>query len=276
MKDTPVQTSPLSVSGRLYNQFRDLVYKQAGIHLGDNKQALLGARLSKRLRALGLGSFEEYYDYVRDDTAGNELVHLLDVVSTNVTQFYREARHFEVLAETLAAWKAAGRKRYRIWCAASSSGEEPYTLAITAREALGPQADVKILATDISTRVLETARRGRYDNRKLAAVPRNLLAKYFVRSHEPGCLEVGEELRRTVQFNRLNLAEPPFPMRGPLDVIMCRNVMIYFDNAVRQRLVSEMERLLVADGILFVGHAETLAGIETKLGTVSPSVYKLK
>lgn len=276
MQEPPLQINALSVSGHLYNKFRDLVYKQAGIYLGDNKQALLGARLSKRLRALGLGSFEEYYDYVRDDAAGDELVHLLDVVSTNVTQFYREPRHFEVLAECLAAWKAAGRKQYRIWCAASSSGEEPYTLAITAREVLGPQADVKILATDISTRVLDTARRGRYDSRKLAAVPRNLLTKYFVRCSDPGSLEVGEVLRRTVQFKRLNLAEPPFPMRGPLDVIMCRNVMIYFDNPVRQRLVTEMERLLVADGILFVGHAETLAGIETKLATVSPSVYKRK
>jgi chemotaxis protein methyltransferase CheR len=276
MKETPTQISGLSVSGRLYEKFRDLVYKQAGIYLGENKQALLGARLSKRLRALGLGSFEEYYEYVRDDTAGNELVHLLDVVSTNVTQFYREPRHFDVLADTLAAWKAAGRKRYRIWCAASSSGEEPYTIAITAREALGPQADVKILATDISTRVLETARRGRYENHKLAAVPRNLLTKYFVRCGEGGSHEVREELRQLIQFKRLNLAEPPFPMRGPLDIIMCRNVMIYFDTPVRQRLVAEMERLLVEDGVVFVGHAETLAGVETKLGTVSPSVYKLK
>lgn len=149
-------------------------------------------------------------------------------------------------------------------------------MAITAREALGPQADVKILATDISTRVLGTARRGRYENRKLAAVPRNLLAKYFVRCGDGESHEVGDDLRRTVQFKRLNLAEPPFPMRGPLDIIMCRNVMIYFDHAVRQRLVADMERLLASDGVLFVGHAETLAGIDTKLGTVSPSVYKLK
>ena len=264
------------LSGKVYGRFKNLIYERAGISLGANKQALLSARLRKRMRGLGIGSFAEYYDYVQGDSTEEEIVQLLDAVSTNVTQFYREARHFDVLAETLAEWQGKGRKRFRLWCAAASSGEEPYTLAITARETLGPQADVKILATDISTRVLETARQARYAESKLAAVPRPLLAKYFRRCADKTTREVVDSLRQTITFGRLNLATPPFSMRGPLDIIFCRNVMIYFDRPVRQHLITEMERLLAPDGVVFVGHSETLAGIDTRLASVSPSVYKLR
>lgn len=276
MGTTDRQTDESGIAGPLYERFRKLIYDRAGISLGPNKQALLTARLRKRMRAHNLASFADYYEYVRDDPSQEEVVQLLDAVSTNVTQFYREARHFEVLAEKLAAWQTAGRKRFRIWCAAASSGEEPYTIALTAREALGPKADVKILATDISTRVLDTARRGRYEDKKLTAVPRELLKKHFSRCSDGVSHQVSDELRDMLQFSRLNLAEPPFPMRGPIDIIMCRNVMIYFDHPVRQRLISDMERLLAPDGTLFVGHAETLAGIQTKLSATSPSVYAFR
>jgi chemotaxis protein methyltransferase CheR len=267
-----------TLSGKTYDRFRELVYERAGIHLGANKQALLSARLRKRMRVLKMETFAEYYEHVRDDATGEEIVQLLDAVSTNVTQFYREARHFDVFAEALAKWQEQGRKRIRIWCAAASSGEEPYTLAITMRESLSAEIDAKILATDISTRVLEMARRGHYDESKLTNVPRPLLTRYFRRygNRSSTIREVSPDLRAMVTFGRLNLATPPFPMHGPLDAVFCRNVMIYFDNAVRQRLVTEVERLLAPDGLLFIGHSETLTGIKTRLVANSPSVYRFR
>lgn len=263
----------------LFQAFRDIAYEQAGITLRDGKEALVSARLVRRMRDLGLDSESDYLDYLKGDRSGEEMVKFLDAISTNFTSFYREKPHFDVLAEEARDKLVDGARRFRIWCAASSSGEEPYTIALTLASVFeGTPVDYKILATDISTRVLDHARRGRYTERQIEPVPRELKARWFKRVDErvgdEALWEVSPALRQRLVFKRLNLATPPFPMTGPLDVIMCRNVMIYFDQAVRQRLISEAERLLAPEGILMIGHSETLNGIHTGLRAVRPTIYR--
>lgn len=264
---------------QLFQRFCDIAYSKAGIKLRDGKEALVAARVAKRLRVLGLATPAEYLKLLEGDLDGGELVSFLDTISTNFTSFFRESTHFERLHEYLEHCLNAGRKRIRIWCAASSSGEEPYTIAMTAAEVLGSRVDWRILATDISTKILTQAQQGIYSEPTLKDVPRHLRTKYFdpapsARHHQPHW-QVNSELRNHVSFKRLNLAKPPFPMKGPLDVVFCRNVMIYFDEPVRRGLVSEIERLISDDGMVCVGHAETLSGIASRLVAVEPSVYQI-
>lgn len=259
-----------------YDKFRQLIYDKSGIRLGDQKEALVSSRIGKRMRELGIGDPREYLDWVLNDDSGQELVKMLDVISTNVTSFYREPQHFELLESLLRKWWGEGQRRFRIWSAASSTGEEPYTIAIVVMEALGPQAtDVKILATDISTRVLEHCRRGEYDRNRVEGVPFMLRDKYFdpVRQDHGTVYRVKDRLKGMISFRRLNLSTPPFPMQGPLDVIFCRNVMIYFDNQVRARLLEDMFRVLKPGGYLMVGHSESLTGLVSRFKPVRPSVY---
>lgn len=258
-----------------FERFVDLIYQRAGIKLGPHKRALVSSRLGKRMRTLGVADYQQYFDIVQQDATESELVALLDAISTNVTHFYREERHFDVLADLLRKWEQQGQKRFRLWCAAASTGEEPYTLAITLSENLRQVNDTKILATDISTKVLDTARRGLYDQQKVSKIPPQMRSKYFsaVRQNGGTAYEVAPRLKNMITFARLNLAEPPFPMRGPLDVVFCRNVMIYFDNPVRKRLLDEMYRLLKPGGYLMVGHAESLSGLLSEFKSVAPSIY---
>ncbi len=261
----------------IFERFRDLIYQKSGISLGPQKAALVSARVGKRMRALGIDDYADYLDYVSNDASGQEIVQLLDVISTNVTSFYREPRHFDLLTELLQEWRNKKQTRYRIWCAAASTGEEPYTIGITAIEALrNYSCDFKLLATDISTRVLQVCKQGRYPASKVEAVPYSLRGKHFSKCLIDGDEQyvVSDELRRLISFGRLNLADPPFPMKGPFDVIFCRNVMIYFDNVVRSRLVDEMFRLLRPGGYLMVGHSESLNAYSGAFRSVQPSVYK--
>jgi chemotaxis protein methyltransferase CheR len=256
-----------------FRQFADLIYREAGIHLADHKQALVSARLGKRMRALRIDDYDAYYDYVQNDRSQAELSQLLDAISTNVTFFYREADHFDVLSQVVGKWAEGGQNRFRIWCAAASTGEEPYTIALTLAESLNDLRDVKILATDISTSVLKVARKGVYEARKLEKISRPLVKRYFLAAEEKGMYQLKPAIKDMLTFTWLNLSAPPFPMRGPLDVIFCRNVMIYFDNVVRQRLLDEMHRLLKPGGYLMVGHAESLSGLLSGFKSVRPSVY---
>ena len=259
-----------------YDKFRQLIYDKSGIKLGDQKEALVSSRIGKRMRELGITDPREYLQWVLNDDSGQELVQLLDVISTNVTSFYREPQHFDLLDSLLRKWWSEGQRKFRIWSAASSTGEEPYTIAVVVMEALGTQAsDVKILATDISTRVLEQCRRGEYDRNRVEGVPFMLRDKYFdaVRDDYGAVYRVKDRLKSMMSFRRLNLSTPPFPMRGPLDVIFCRNVMIYFDNQVRARLLEDMYRLLKPGGFLMVGHSESLTGLVSRFKPVRPSVY---
>jgi chemotaxis protein methyltransferase CheR len=265
-----------------FDELRSLVYAKSGITLQDGKEALVSARVGKRMRKLGLDAFGAYLERVKGAGGEEEMVQLLDAISTNVTSFFREPQHFDFVRETVEAWHRKGQTRFRFWSAASSTGEEPYTLAMTLRDCLppsgsGPQStpegDVRILATDISTRVLEVARNGTYPEAKVAELPQGAAARHFTRSREGGTCTAHEGLRSMILFKRLNLAFPPFPMQGPMDIILCRNVMIYFDNRVRSRLVAEFHRLLKPGGYLLVGHAESLTGISNGFKTVRPSIY---
>jgi len=261
---------------RTFHKLRRIIYEASGISLGQNKLALVCARLNKRMRALGLTDYRAYLRRLREDTSGEELVQLLDVISTNVTHFFREADHFDLLRRLVAEWVSAGERRLRIWSAACSTGEEPYSIAITVLDALdGASVDVKILATDISTRVLRYALRGVYEPKRVQGVPRPMLERYFDKVCVDGetSYAVKDTLKRMVFFRRLNLSEPPFPMRGPFDVVFCRNVMIYFDDRVRKGVLDEVYRLLKPHGYLMVGHSESLAGRMGGFRSVKPSVY---
>ena len=264
----------------VFSRFRDLIHQQSGIDLVQGKETLLQSRISKRMRRLGLQQAEAYLDHISQDRTGQEMIELLDAISTNVTYFFREPDHFDQLAAALGRWTAAGQTRFRIWSAACSYGQEPYTIAMTAQETfrqLGVgRTDLGILATDISTKVLAAASAGAYSSSDLEKVPLNCRDRYFQKIDMDGQrkFQVLPPLRNQVTFRRLNLSRPPFPMRGPLDAVFCRNVMIYFDAQTRQNLVREIERLLRPGGLLMIGHAESLMGLQTGLVAISPSVYQ--
>ncbi len=268
-------TETHSLDAKTFKKFTELIYERSGISLGDKKEALVQARVGKRMRALGLASFRAYYDLVAADESGNEVTALLDAIATNVTHFFREQRHFELLGRYLKQWEGAGQRRFRIWSAAASTGEEPYSIAMTVAEALRNTQDAKILATDLSTRVIQRAREAVYEERQLETVPRPFRVKYFLRErHDDGVVyRVNDMLRAMITFGRINLAHPPFPLKGPLDVVFCRNVMIYFDNEVRARLLAAIYDLLKPRGYLMVGHAESLSGMLSDFKSVEPSVY---
>ena len=264
-----------SMSRSTFARFRSLIYRLSGIALGEGKEGLVRARVSKRLRALRIDDYDQYFDHLMADVTGDEIIHLLDVISTNVTSFFREESHFRVLSEAARRWEGEGRRRLRLWSAACSTGEEPYSMAMTLLEAFeGRAMDLRILATDLSTRALERARQAVYVPEKLGGVPEDFRRRYFEADRRnPGAFRAGAALRKSVAFARLNLAEVPFPMSGPFDAVFCRNVMIYFDGEVRRRLVAEIRRLLRPGGYLIVGHSESLTGMAGDFKNVGPSVY---
>ncbi|RJO64831.1 MAG: methyltransferase domain-containing protein [Myxococcales bacterium] len=266
------------MDAQLFKRFCHIAYDRAGIFLKDGKEALVSARVAKRLRALGMESISDYIDFLENDETGQEVVHFLDVISTNFTHFMREPDHFDLLREKAREWAEAGVGKLRLWSAASSSGEEPYSIAITLEEALAERgANYLILATDISTQVLARARNAVYKASTLKAFSKAQIQEHFLKrpdleGDEP-FFEVKPNLKEHLVFKRLNLSKPPFPMSGPMDVVFCRNVMIYFDQEVRQRLVSEAERLLKPGGLLMIGHTETLTGVQHNLKPIRPSVF---
>jgi chemotaxis protein methyltransferase CheR len=258
----------------IFRRFSRIAYEKAGISLKEGKEPLLAARVGRRVRALGLSSEDEYLELLQEDATGTELVSFLDVVSTNYTRFFRETDHFDALVAAMTRWVRAGREEFRIWSAASSTGEEPYSIAIAVLERF-PSVSFKILATDISTRVLTRASAGAYGAEAVDGISLSQRDTYFTRSSggANAVYTVRPEVRGRVVFRRLNLSSTPFPMSGPFDVIFCRNVMIYFDNTVRQRLTLELERLLQPGGMLAIGHSETLTGIHCGLAREAPSVF---
>ena len=260
-----------------FNKIREIVYEKSGIALSQGKEALVRARIGKRMRALNIQEHRTYLEWVLGDESGEEVVHLLDAISTNVTSFFREANHFDFLQDVFRTWMDKGYKRFRFWSAACSTGEEPYTLAMVLREAASnyKNIDAKILATDISTRALSVCLNGSYEEQKLKTVPKQLLNRYFERSKNGDKVfyTVNSTLKSMIVCRRLNLSQPPFPMRGPLDAVFCRNVMIYFDNVVRKKLLDSIYSLLKPSGYLMVGHAESLTGMVSDFKSVKPAIY---
>lgn len=260
-----------------FDKFREIVYANSGIALNDTKHAMVSARIAKRIRALGLASHQQYLQFLLQDETGNEITHFLDVISTNVTSFFREPSHFDFLASVTANWLARGKHKIRIWSAAASTGEEAYSVAMTLLDACGHRAvDMRILATDISTSALSKAQAGLYPAAVIDGVPAAFRQRFLVRekNNSEVVYRVHEQVKKMIVFRRMNLSCPPFPMKGQLDMVLCRNVMIYFDNSVRHRLVSEIYRLLNPSGYLLTGHAEGLTSIQSALKCLEPSIYQ--
>lgn len=264
----------------LFQKFSNLVYEKTGIFLKPEKKELLNARLGKRLRATGIDSFKEYYELVMGDASGEELIHLIDCVSTNFTSFFRENSHFEILASrVLPAFVNEGRGRNKeilFWSSASSSGEEPYTMAMVVDDFLSrhPGIRYRIMATDISTRVLAQAKKGVYSEDRITKVPQSFLKKYFQKGvgRAEGYVRIKEELRRMVQYDRFNLMGE-FPWREAIDVIFCRNVMIYFNRETQQELINKFYKALTPGGYLFIGHSESISGLQHNFVQVDATAY---
>ena len=261
-----------------FENIRAYVYQTCGINLSDSKRELVRSRLSKRLNRLGLASFAEYWRYLKQDSTGDETVQMIDAITTNKTDFFREPAHFELLQSRILPELARRRRPVRMWSSACSTGEEPYTIAMTALElnpSFGPN-DIKILATDIAVSVLQTAAEGVYHAGQIAPVPAALRSRYFQRGQGEwsGHYRVKDNVRRLITFGCLNLMDEQFPMRNPLDVIFCRNVMIYFDKPTQERLVDKLVGQLSKGGYLMIGHSETLAGGRYALRQVAPTVFE--
>jgi len=265
-----------------FRRLSRLIYQKCGINLHEGKRSLLQARLAQRLRRGGFSSFKEYYDLIVKQEDNDEIIHLLDSVSTNLTFFFREAQHFEFLRDTViknieAKRHLAGPRRISLWSAGCSSGEEPYSMAITVLEALkDPGAwRISILGSDLSTRMLQRAEKGIYPMERIRDLPLALKRKYFqkgVRSSE-GLVRVKPEVRALVNFSRINLIEP-FTFEDQFDVIFCRNVMIYFDKPTQEQVIDKLYACLREGGYLFIGHSESLTGVNHCLQYVMPSVYQ--
>jgi len=277
------QPPQLSVSPAVFQKFQKLIYAESGIWLGGAKTALLCGRLFRRLRELEITSLETYYERVAGADQHEERARMIDAITTNETRFLREPRQFEFLVQKVfPRWQASAAqelrpKRIRIWSAGCSSGEEPYTLAMLLAKHL-PAAegwDARLLATDISNRVLDKARKGIYPIAKSAELPEDLLHGFMLRglAERQAEIKVKIEIRQMVDFRRLNLNQESELAEGPFDAIFCRNVLIYFDAASKRRVVANLTRHLAPEGLLFVGHAESLNSVSSAVRSLEPTIY---
>ena len=263
-----------------FENFRELIYRESGINLSEQKKILLEGRLQKRLQTLSLTNFQEYFRLVSSKQGETEKILMIDAVSTNKTDFYREPHHFEFLANTIVPefiQRNAG-KTLKIWCAASSTGEEPYTIAITLEELLERYSFMYSLdASDISTKVLQQASNGIYNMGRVKPVPERLLKKYFLKSKDPlkNLVRVNGDLRKKGNYQRINLMEMPYPFsKQKVDVIFCRNVLIYFDKATQQKVVSNLTSCLNEGGYLLIGHSESLFQMNLPLRQIHPATFQ--
>jgi len=258
-----------------YSHLANIVYRRAGINLGESKRELLHARLSKLLRKRGIPGYGEYIEMLRNDETGEEHIGLINAVSTNVTHFFREENHFGFLGKQLSATVFTGNPR--VWCAGCSSGEEAYSIAITLLEhnarPLLPLAS--ILATDISTRMLDRAAAGIYPSSAVDRVEPALVKKYFLKGKNSaaGMIRVKRTLSELIVFQRLNLIDP-FVFRHAFHFVFCRNVMIYFDNSSRRDIVTKFHQVIEPGGYLIIGHSESLNGIDHPFRYIEPTIYR--
>ncbi len=275
------QEREFSFSDRDFNNIRQLVSRHTGISLSEAKRDMVYSRLGRRLRRLGLDNFRQYCQLLEDDGANGELGHFTNAVTTNLTSFFRESHHFDYLGKKslpeLLEIKA-GERRLRIWCAGCSTGEEPYSVAITLQENLPGSAsswDIKILATDLDTNVLDTARRGMYAEDRLHNVDKQRQRRWFMRGRKDkaGLLQIKSELQQMITFKQLNLMGD-WPMTGPFDVIFCRNVIIYFDKPTQRVLMERYAELMAGHGKLFLGHSETLYRVTDRFKLMGQTIYE--
>jgi chemotaxis protein methyltransferase CheR len=266
-----------SITTEEFQRFRTLIYDESGISLSEGKKSLLTSRLSKRLRDLDLATFSDYYAKVVEDQTREEFTQLLDLISTNKTDFFREPKHFDFLRERILP-ELNTIKRIQIWSSACSTGEEPYTIAMTLYEGVeDPERwDFKILASDLSTRVLAKAAAGTYDEDRFRDVPPGVLQRHFLRGRgdQAGRFKVKPHLAGAITFRRLNLMDDRFPIKNPLDLIFCRNVMIYFDRPTQETLVNKFHHYLKPGGYLFIGHSESLQWVKHPFESLAPTIYQ--
>lgn len=274
----------LEISEADFNRFSRLIYDQCGIKMPAHKKSMLEARLRKRLRALRMESYEEYRDFLfSDEGMQHELVNMIDVVTTNKTDFFREPRHFDyltgnVLPQIVPRFGIDKGRPLRLWSAGCSTGEEPYTIAIFLEEynRQGKAIDYRILATDISTQVLEKAVLGIYHFNKIEPVPEAIRKRYLLKNRNPEIPQVRivPEIRAKMNFRRMNFMSEQFDVPETQDVIFCRNVIIYFDRPTQERFLAKLCEFLRPGGYLFMGHSETLSGMPLPLVQKAPAVYQ--
>lgn len=263
-----------------FHRLRGMVKQLTGINLSEQKRELVYGRLTRRLRALRFTTFKEYCDYLESNPDA-ELEHFTNAITTNLTSFFRENHHFEMLSTPpIRDWllqRFTQNGRLRIWSAGCSTGEEPYSIAITLAETIPDvfNKNVKILATDLDTNVVATGRAGIYPENRIEGVSQDRVKKWFVQGagELTGMVRVADKLRNMITFNQLNLMGD-WPMKGPFDVIFCRNVLIYFDKPTQQKLFNRYADLLCQDGVLFIGHSETVAELCDRLDLVAKTQYR--
>ncbi len=272
-------SGPGRLTDEEFGKLRDLIYELAGIKLADGKKDLVYRRLSGRVTKLGLDSFSAYYDYLMQDSQ-NELQSFCDSLTTNFTSFFREQHHFDFLQQQylpgLTETASRRDKRLRIWSAGCSSGEEPYSIAITLRDHFRDldSWDAKILATDLDTQVIETCKAGVYTDERLEKVPPAARKRWFsANAAQPGTFRVSPRLQSLITFKQLNLMSP-WPMKGPFDMIFCRNVIIYFDKQTQARLVDRFADLLADGGYLVIGHSESLLNVSERFELTGKTVHR--
>lgn len=275
---------PATLSDREFSRFSAFIYDHAGIKMPPAKKTMLEARLQKRLKANSIHTFEEYSDFVfSPEGRATELIHLIDVVTTNKTDFFREPGHFDFLIKTAIPNIMAGRNDFhrdplRIWSAGCSTGEEPYTLAMVLSEfAIGrPDFRSAITASDICTQVLQTAKNAIYPEERTDPIPLNLKKKYLMRSREKtkSLVRIAPFVRSLVSFRRINFMDDDLGISEKMDVIFCRNVVIYFDKPTQQKLMQKFYKQLKPGGYLFIGHSETLSGLDVEFKPVASTVYR--
>lgn len=273
--------SLMPLTDKEFKLLADFVYKHFGIVISEHKRSLLVGRLQKLVKGHGFNTFLEYYDFLEKGDDKNALSELANRISTNHTFFFREPEHFDffksiVLPDITKHSLAKGKKDLRIWCAASSSGEEPYTIIISMMEYFGMDYknwDAGLLATDISEKMLIAAKRGVYAEERLNETALNIRNKYFDKNKD-GTYSAKEFLKKEVLFRRFNLMNKTFPFKAPLDVIFCRNVMIYFDAETREELIEKMRQSLKPGGYLFIGHSETMGRDRQGFKYIKPAMYQ--
>lgn len=273
------------LSDREFRLFQGLIHREAGIYLSDAKRALLIGRLSRRMRELGMPTFEAYYRHVVEGPDQHERARMINAICTHETSFFREPRQFELLEQTVlpglvAAAEAGERpRRVRAWSAACSSGEEPFSIAMSLQAHLPAPWDIEILATDLSTSVLERARAATWSKERAATIPPSYLKRFMLRGRDGtphvGKMKAGPELRSAIRFQQLNLNDPSYAVGGPFDLIFCRNVLIYFNGESKAQVIERLLQHLAPTGLLFLGHAESPNGLTNRLRPVMPTVYRL-
>jgi chemotaxis protein methyltransferase CheR len=272
----------VQMSDKVFARLSEFIRDSCGIRLSPAKKMMLEGRLRKRLRALCIESFEKYCEYLFSSSGSqSEFIHMIDVVTTNKTDFFREPDHFDYFLERvlpeLAPLHGFGKK-FNVWSAACSTGEEPYTLAMVLSEFAEscPGFSFSILATDVSTAVLEKARLGIYEHDRVIPIPMILRKKYLLKSKkkDKGLVRIAPELRNSVRFRRLNFLEEEYGINEPMAIVFCRNVLIYFDRPTQEKLLNRLSRHLMSGGYLFVGHSESLHGMDLPLVQRAATIYR--